>query len=285
MTSMPANRAPRFEDVGEAFSASEITTIALAALLFVTLMRSLNPITNTTFQEIFTPERLEKNFVPGFFQGSVLAAGMVLAFLLSGAYRYLGFFIQFEEAPLALTSVILRIIALLVFVYCEEFIFRVKLLGFLREIRPDTQKPFLQDLTAAVLCSLVFVGIKILQFDLGIMHKATLFLVSMALCMRALCHKDFAQGAGFWAAILVVFHPLLSLPVLGSDFAGLLLVKYQSLTPDGQDMQSTTARFFTGGAGGPISSFAIQILLLIDVIKGSIQYKKTLSNLPSPKLR
>lgn len=280
MSSSHSPQGPRFEDISEAYAANELSLMGLGATLFVLLLRALHPITSTTPEEIFTPARFEKRFLPGFAHGALLAAGVTLAFLLGGAYRYLGFFVQFEEAPLAALTVLVRILALGAFAYSEEFVFRRKITDGLRARIWGGRKP---GLPGAILISLAVAGpyvlVKLLQFDLGVMQAITLALISLALSARALLDDDFARGAGFWAALLIVFQGLLSLPVLGSDFSGLLLIKHQSA----QDASATgeadpLMRWITGGAGGPLSSVALQMLIVVDIVRAARVYKKRLPN-------
>ena len=94
------------------------------------------------------------------------------------------------------------------------------------------------------------------------------------------------MAAGFWSALLIVFQPILSLPILGHDFSGWVLIKYQAIVPEAAsdsfniiEPASTygdTIRFITGGAGGPLASFAFQLLLIFDILRGAIRYKKFL---------
>lgn len=240
----------RFQDISEVFSSHELALMGLASLLYLIFIRNLNPITSISTEEIFTIPRLEKKFLPGLLQGSALSLGIALAFILSGLYRYWGFIIQPEEAAFSLANVLLRIASLVCLAYCEEFIFRHKVLNYLRRQIPD--------LYAILLTAILYTGIKILQFDLSFMQITTLFLVAFALGIRARNESDFAHGAGFWAGMLVVLHPLLSLPVMGNDFSGVLLVKYEIAA----EADSALYRFLTGGAGGPLSSFAVQLLLI-----------------------
>jgi hypothetical protein len=196
--------------------------------------------------------------------------GVILAFLMSGIYRFLGVFIQFDEASLAIPSVIVRFVGIAVWVYLEEYLFRRKIARHFREYRPAV---------SVLITAVGYCLIKILQFDIGWLQLITLFLVSVALSLRAFAEDDFAQGAGFWAALLIVFHPLLSLPVFGNEFSGVFLVKYQgdsNLVASG-----TLARLLTGGAGGPLSSFAFQFLLLLEIARGILKYRKRLLCVPS----
>ena len=255
-----------FQDISDAFSSNEVSLMGLSSLLFVGLLCGFNPVTSTTAREIISRERIEKAFLPGLVQGTFFAGGMLLAFLLSGVYRYLGYFIQLNEAPLELANVLLRMGALAALAYCEEFIFHHKI--------PKYVKGFLPDAPAAFLIGLLYCGIKLLQFDLGILHLVTLFLVSVSLYYRTGYYRtgnegQFARGAGFWAAILILFQPVLSLPIFGNNFPGILLVKYQNSPQSG-----SAIRILTGGAGGPLSSFAFQLLLILDIGRSILRQKK-----------
>jgi hypothetical protein len=253
----------KFQDISDAYGSNEIVIIGIGSFLFILFLRFLHPLTSTTTDEIFTPQRFEKRFVPGFLHGAVLAVFVAAAFLLSGLYRYLGFYIQFEEAPLALVGILLRVAALFALAYCEEFIFRYKVMFALRREVPD--------LYAAGLTALLYCGVKLLQFDLSWMQLITLFLISFALSIRTISDGDFMRGAGYWAGLLIVLHPFLSLPILGNEFQGILIIKYQ-----GDIEAAGTSRFLTGGIGGPLSSFALQLLFLIDVLQGIYRNKKIL---------
>jgi hypothetical protein len=256
----------KFEEISEAFAANEITLMGLCAFFFVLFIRSFNPLTSTSTVEIVTPERLERRFLPGFLHGSVLASGMVLAFLLSGLHRYIGLFFQFEDSFLSFLSITVRLVAIVLLVYCEEFIFRHKIVRHLRGKREPTLG---SDLGVALIAGLLFCAIKQMQFDLGWMQTFTLLLLSLSVALRTFIDGDFGRGAGFLTALLLVFHPLLSLPIFGDDFSGVILIKPQA------EMEQLT-RVFTGGIGGPLSSLALQLLLVLDILKGTLRYREQL---------
>jgi hypothetical protein len=259
LTSSARGGRVRFEDVTETLSANELTLMGVSAILFVVTLRLLNPITSTTSAEIFTPTRLERGFVPGFLQGSVLATGFVVALLIAGTYRYLGFFIQVEETPMAASAVLTRIVALGCLAYFEEFIFRHKLTEHLEHLVP---RP-----AAAVAVALAYCAVKWIQFDLGVMQALTLLLISLALSARRALEDDFTRGAGYWAAVLIVFQPILSLPALGGDFSGLFLIKYQP------NESSELTRLLTGGAGGPLSGLLFQALVAGDAARSLLELR------------
>ncbi len=227
----------------------------IGSVLFVLFLCLLNPLTSTTYEEVFTPERFEGRFLSGFLQGSGISFGFTLAFLLSGFLTYLGLLIRLEEAPLNMIAILFRIGLLGLFIYCEEFIFRHKIYNYLRS--------YFSDFQTILVVGVLYCGMKRLQFDLGIMHLITLFLISVSMGLRTLNDQDFVKGAGFWAGILIIFHPLLSLPIFGQEFQGVLLLKYQAP----QNLNPETVRIITGGVGGPLASCSLQLLLLIDIFK------------------
>lgn len=262
----PGASPTRLQEISEVFSANELTLIGFASLAFVLILRSLHPITSTTLADFFSPARFEKLFAPGFLQGTVVATGLVSAFLVSGVYRYLGFTLQFDDASLALAGILIRVAALGLMAYCEEFLFRQRIFAHLKGRFPVW--------AAAVLVAFVYCGVKALQFDLSIMHLMTLFLLSLSLSARQHEDGDFMRGAGFIAGLLIVLHPLFSLPVFGNDFPGLLLIKFQPLVSS-QPGGDTATRLFTGGIGGPLSGFGLQIILGLDLARAIWLRKKT----------
>jgi len=90
----------------------------------------------------------------------------------------------------------------------------------------------------------------------------------------------------------VVFQPLLGLPVFGSEFSGILLLKYQATLGNsglvggvaGNLTSSNigSLQFLTGGFGGPLSSFAFQFLLLLEIVRSLTKVKKHKKTLLKP---
>jgi hypothetical protein len=256
----------KFQEISDTFAANEIGVIGLSSALFVGLMRWLNPLTSTTTEEIFSPHRFEKRFGPGFLQGATIALALTLVYLMVGIYSYNGFFVQPDTPALGFLNLALRALALGVMVYCEEFLFRRKILGHFKRSLPDLQ--------AVLATALGYCLIKAFQFHLGTMHLITLFLAATVMGLRSLEEGDFTKSAGQWAGLLIVCHALLSLPIFGNELQGVLLVKYQI----GADADLGTPRFLTGGLGGPLSSFVLQLILAIDVLRNILKNKKILLN-------
>lgn len=271
-----SKHAPKFEEVYESFASNELGIMGLAALIFIAIFPRLSPISTPVAGELFSPVRFERQFIPGFAQGAAFAALFILIFVLTGIYRYLGFFVQFEDTAVAVSNMILRTVSLASLIYFEEFFFRRKLLAYFQKWRPVQSLGDACWIAAPL--SLLYCVVKMFQFDLGLMHWITLFLLSFLLTLRAIERTEFDEGAGFWLALLLFFHPLLSLPIFGNDISGLLMVKYQpgttAPTAAAIDTATTTVRLLSGGSGGPLSSLAVQILFLIALIRESLAIRR-----------
>lgn len=252
-----AGRTASFEEINEVFSTNEIPFIGLGSAVFVLLLRGLSPMPEDA-PAARDWKKARRAYFAGLLQGSVLSASVVLAFLAVGAFRFVGFFVQIEDTPLALLGILVRIGAILVMCFGEEYLFRKR----------NSPAPAWIFSIAILYC-----GVKAMQFELSWMHFATLALLSVMLSLRHLTEGDYLGGAGFWSGCLLVFHPLASLPVFGSDFSGVFLLKYQA--------QSHLPAIISGGPGGPLSGVAFQVILLFEMARGFLAYKKSLLLPPS----
>ncbi len=265
------NHGVRFEELSDAFTSNELTFMGVGSALFVLACRWLPS------QSILSPPQplpaLSKAaWLPGFTQGSILAGGIVLVFLLLGSHQYLGFFIQMDGAPIALLTLFVRTLALCSFAYFDEYIFRKQIEAPLIHELCQGEKRWIRQLQVTAGTALLYATVRWVQFDLGWMTFFTLLLLSSSLSLRAAHSKSFVQGAGFIAGILIFFQPICSLPVFGSDFMGLILMKYQSKTME----TDYFTRLLTGGAGGPLSSLSLQVLLAIDLYRNFRLAKKSI---------
>ena len=260
-----------FQNISDALVSNEVSLMGLSAALFMALLYWLFPQNYTKTSEFLSPKLIEKKFVPGFFRGTLIAGAVVLVFVLSGVYKFLGSFIQFDEAPLAVVNVFLRMLALVLLAYCEEFLFHHKL----SQILKNAPRQLCVLWVAALYC-----GVKIIQFDLGWSQLTTLFLLSISLFYRTESDGSFTKSAGLWAAILILWHPLLSLPIFGNTFSGIMLIKYlpieasSGLITEQGGLPSTWIRYLSGGMGGPLSSLTFQLLLILDIGRSILYQRK-----------
>ena len=243
------------QEINDVIFSNQVSLNGFSAYLFVILLWRLHPVTHTSWAEIFDKGRFENIFIPAFFRGFGIAGLLVLITILQGTYQYLGVSIQFNTSPLETLNLVFRMIALAVWTYSEEFLFRYKLVNYLKNQIP----PWI----GAQWITLAYCGIKLLQFDLSGMQFMTLYLLSLNLTYRSYRTGFFEQGAGYWAASLIAIQPLASLPLFGSDFSGILIVK-----------PSEQWSFLTGGLEGPTAGFIIQLLLLIDLLRSMLRKRR-----------
>jgi hypothetical protein len=245
-----AGRTASFEEINESFATNEIVFIGLGSTIFLVMIRALSPLLDRAGELRFSFSQFRISYLPGFFQGLALASGVIAALVLVGSLRFVGFFVQIEDTSFAVFGIVLRVLALFAMGLCEEILFRSRKFSNLFYI-----------FTLAV----IYCVVKLAQFDLSWMHFATLFLLSAALSVKRVGEDSFLKGAGFWSAILIVFHPIFSLPIFGNDFSGILLLKYQP--------QKFIPPFISGGPGGPLSGVILQAILLIEIVRGLAIFK------------
>lgn len=227
----------RLQDLSDAFSSLELPIAGISAFLFCWLWNKWNDL------PLFPKDQTYFPLFPGILRGMTLALGFVFTLLVSGFYQYIGFFIQTEEALVASMIILFRFASLASLIFFEEWIFRRYLL--------DELSRSLWFSVAAIIVPFIYCLIKAIQFDLGTMQLITLFLVSHFLCLRTRRFGGWVYGAGFFIGMLTLFHPVMGLPVLGKEFAGLFQFKSQAIW-------NPFPIYLTGGAAGPLASFALQ---------------------------
>ena len=242
----------RLQDISETFYLNELAFTGLGSALFVVLWRSFSPIRHPTYADFLSPHRIEKAFLPGLVRGAALSTTLLLVLAALGFHQVIGFYLAWEQSPSILLGFVFRTISLFALIYAEEFIFRHRLLSHFRMRWGDS--------VAVVLTSAFYLGIKNLQFDPGVLQSAAFTLVSIILARRVILNKDFAQGAGLYAGLLLVIHPLASLPIFGNEYQGFFLIKSQGL----EGIEPSAARWISGGAGGPFGSIFFLMIVGIE---------------------
>lgn len=242
-----------FEEINESFGSNELVFMGIGAVLFFILLKGFSPLFDQQSSLGMSWKNLKNDYLPGLLRGVLLALSILLGFVLTGTYKYIGFFVQIEDTPLAISGILFRVLALLALGLTEEFLFRnSRYAGYFTLLG----------------LSLFFCLIKLNQFELGWMQGLTLFLASCYLAVRRIQENSFLDGAGFWAGLLIIFHPVFSLPIFGNDFSGIFLLKYQP--------QKLIPASISGGIGGPLSGLALQAILLIEILRSWLPLKKSL---------
>lgn len=242
--------------------------IGFSAMSMIVFYQSAFPIENQTrFVQLFDPQKIEKTYFPNFLRGYFVAGFVVLILILMGYYQYLGYYIPSEDKMNSFLGIGFRILMLLCFVYGEEFLFREKWLSYF-----PAHLPFWG---VAHVLALFYCLIKAVQFELSWLQLTSLYLISLCLSYRRKTSTHFTQNAGYWAAILIVFHTILSLPIFGKSFSGVFLIKCLPFSGDfNWNSQETLIRWMTGGAGGPLSSLLFQLILILEILRSMMIQRK-----------
>lgn len=252
------SRPGKLQEISELFNSSLISMGAFTVISFIAFLFALHPLTQQArFKDLISFQRLKTSFLPGALRGVALACGLVFALVLGHFYSPAGFFIQLDEAWIALGLLALKSIALFGMVYAEEFLFRKRLLDNLLE-RFSVR-------IAIFFCALLYTLLKSQQFDLGWTQSLSIFLVSILLSIRSLQRGDFVSGAGQWFALLWVFHVFFGLPILGIQQRGLFSLSYVGPTLD-VNWEVHFERLLSGGLAGPLSSGLLVIVLIFQIV-------------------
>jgi hypothetical protein len=262
-----------FREISDTTATNQILVVGIASVSFLFILTHLNPISIVNRSEIITGNRIETQFYPSFLRGAVIACLFAFVGLALGYYRYIGFFVQSDAPAIALFGLLFRAVSIILMVYVDEFVFRGRFLAHLRD--------HVQPLRSIGLSALFYALSKSFQFHLGLAHLLTLALVGTSLSLRAHFHRTFADGAGLLAGFLVIAHCAFSLPIFGNESQGIILLQYDIRL----DIDAPIVRFLTGGLGGPLSSVAVQAVLLIDILRIVYQKKKSLWPLRSAAVR
>lgn len=262
-----------FPEISETTNKNQILVVGIGCLGFLFLLTQMNPIATVSRTEIITGNLIETQFYPAFLRGAVIACLFAFVGLVAGYYRYVGFFVQSDAPALAIFGLLFRAISILLMVYIDEFVFRGR---FMTHLREQTHP-----LRTIILCALFYSLSKQMLFHLGFAHLLTLGLLGTALSLRSYLHRGFAEGAGLLAGFLVIAHCGFSLPIFGNEAQGIILLRYDIQW----DIDAPMIRFLTGGLGGPLSSVALQALILFDITTNAFREKKSLWPLRRAALR
>jgi hypothetical protein len=223
-----------------------------------------------------TLTQLVQDFLTLFIRGALLATALSMSLYLVGYYEFIGFFTQLPEEPaLTLTAILIRGLALLGMIVFDEYLFRKKLFLPFQEWIPI---PY-----AALLSSALYCTLKLFQFELSFMQLWTLFLIGVFAALAQKSQKsnekedpNFILGAARIFGILGTLSCFFGLPLFGVENLGLLLLKYQPTNWIELNIGPQLSFFLTGGSSGPLSSFALQLILVIQILRRIYSDRKIL---------
>ncbi len=251
-------------DIADAFSSSGLFVAAIAAFSFSWLSKQLqfNPSRTLSYRwdwrETFSEHKL-KFFLPGFFQGTMLAMCLVGGLIANGDYVILSAFVPFNEPLSGVLSLLLRSLALVLLITKEDQLYRTY-------ITPRLEPLNLPQGARFVLLGASYWIIKSLQFDLGMMQGLTVFLLG-SVVFSFHTPPEYPRATGFLIGLLGIIHIFFGNPIFASNFSGLFLIGII-------ESESRFKVFFNGGLGGPLSSFALQVILLVLFLSRAIRTSK-----------
>lgn len=232
---------PTIQQISDLYNVNRVILAGISAFVFVTLAsRKLN----------LMPYDFSKAAAVEGARGALLAAALVTGLLLAQTHRFFGLVLDIDNIVSTLIALAVRTLSLALLILCEERLFRSFVYPKLKE--------WTHALPATLLTGLFFVFVKWIQFPIGLAQSLTLMLLSFLIHPTPVGERRNAYGATFLVGILITLHPILSLPIFGTELPGLFLVKYLSF-----DEQSWV-RVLTGGSGGPLSGLLFQSLIVLE---------------------
>jgi hypothetical protein len=252
--------------VGDVVRANRVQTFGIAALLYVTALQFLYPLTSTTWRDVLPRLDLRTYFPAGLATGSVLSVAMLVGATLGGYYSILGFYTKIDELVAAFIANLFFCSCLFTLCVVEEYVLRGRIepyvLGLLSRDKVPThlRKPL-----AAAGVTVLFVLLKDLQFDLEPIEALNMVLLSFCLSRAKSDTGSHLASAGFEAGFFAMSHAICSLPLFGQDVAGMMLVRATE--------EKGMGAWLAGGTQGPENGFLLTILLGLFVFQKKLRLK------------
>jgi hypothetical protein len=189
----------------------------------------------------FTKEELLRGIASGFMASVVY----LFLFSLSKQGSFLGLYLTSTFGTPVFPLFFLDFFALATLLFCEEYIFRHKILAQL--------KPLLGTTASILLTSVFYLLIKFVQFELTTVDYGNLFLMNLAASCFYLKSTKAHRGLGFLIALLCSLHCLAGLPLWDNESPSFFLFK----------SSSREAEILFGGGGGPFNGLALSCIFLV----------------------
>lgn len=241
-----------------------LLSLSLAALLVAITVHQADralyraqPFWNDHNRPAWQLDRVRKEeLLRGVSNGGLAALVYLVFFSISGQISYLGVYISSAIGTPIFPLIFMDLAGLVVFLVCEEFLFRHKVLRNLLALMPA---PLAIALTGALQ-----VLVRHWQFQLSPFDYLNLFLLNVALGYFYLRSRKFQRGLGFLLALVVLMHSLSGLPLWGNESPSFFLFKAAARAP----------AFLTGGAGGPFAGAGMLGILLLFVVASYLSWKR-----------
>ena len=213
---------------------------------------------NGNHKKFWNLERFAKrDFLRGFSSGAVIAFMFLLILSFSKQISYLGIYLTSALGTPVFPLFFSDALALLLYIFCEEYLFQHKILFTLSQNGSATK--------AVLLTSLAYIFIKYIQFPLQGFDIINLFLLNIALCYYYLNQGRAHRGLGFLASLLFLLHAMGGLPLWSQSSPSFFLFKHST----------RAAPWLTGGEAGPMASFSITCALIYFAITSYLSWRRT----------
>lgn len=243
-----------FREISDTFAGNQIAVYGLSTGIFLLFLLQMNSLTTVSRPEIINSNSFKNDFLPSYLKGSLFSLFLIFPLIIIGSHSFVGFLIQSDDLFSSLSTLAFRFLTLLILVYGEEFIFRYQ---WFQMSELTQRSPFIMILLGALLFTLT----KMIQFHLGWSQLLTMMLIGLYFGFRNYKDLNFMNSAGLWSGFLLFAHIILSFPLFGNESQGLLFFQYNP----SREWNTTLTRMITGGVGGPLSSLALQFLLLFGI--------------------
>jgi hypothetical protein len=271
-----------FQEVSDTILNYQMIAQAGAWLIFALMAQQWGLCEQSEFGDF---QKIRSRFLPAFLRGATAASALLAAFWSAGYLDVLGILSGADEGPNLIWSVLIRVIALAVFCWLDEWFWRQQIQSKIptswtpqlnTPLRPESkwltwiESP--KTLAALALIALGSTAIKSIGFELSWSQKLTVFLLSLFLSLRYRRVGEWGSGAGLVAGFLILLHPVAGLPIFGIEVSGLFMARYQAY-----EGFETWSRLFSGGSGGPLASAALQLLLATEIVRRilKIQFRRS----------
>jgi membrane protease YdiL (CAAX protease family) len=201
--------------------------------------------------------RAKEEFLRGLSSGLSVAFIYILVFAIAGAIIYLGTYITSAIGTPVFPLFFMDLLSLIVFIFCEEFLFRHKLLRKIHER--------MSPMRAVLLTSGIYIALKYVQFQLVPLDYINLLLLNITLGFFYLKSGRAHRGLGFLSALYGALHSFAGLPLWTHSSPSFFLFK------ENTKMISS----LSGGSAGPLSSLGLTSILLVFAIGAYISWKKS----------
>jgi membrane protease YdiL (CAAX protease family) len=250
-------------------------SFALAALLMMITTwkgdRALyrhDPFWNSPHKPAWQLDRHTKEeLLRGISSGVIAAVVYFFLFTVSGQGGFLGVYITSTFGTPVFPLFFLDLISLCVLVFCEEYVFRHKILRLLLiRLGPGT---------AIAITAAAYLLVKNLQFELTGFDLLNLGLLNLALGYFFLKSGKPHRGIGFALLLLTALHTIGGLPLWGQESPSFFLFKSTHRSHE----------ILFGGGLGPFSGLALSSILFVFALGSAFSWKRaTNTRQPPPRI-